>query len=151
MNLRTFPWCGAVAMLFDARAFPDDDARVLPPPGGGRTLPETAASETPPVVPTDTTRRIVPSAEAPKVMRLLLRDGSVFEGTAMEIVSTMQARFRANHLTLADFAVWFGRTMSRLYSVDLHVSGASDAECAERLIRALLATGLAVEEHLRWK
>lgn len=84
-------------------------------------------------------------------MRIMLRDGSVFEGTPVEITATMRARHRANHLTLADFSVWFARSLEGVSGLTLHVNGGTDEECAQKLLRALLRQGLAVEERLSWR
>jgi len=71
-------------------------------------------------------------------------DGRVLEGTAKQIVEAMQyVAFGQQDRTLTEYIDWASETASRMNEVDLRITGSTDEERAESLVRAMLEAGLA--------
>ena len=71
-------------------------------------------------------------------------DGRVLEGTAKQIVEAMQyVAFGQQDRTLTEYIDWAAEMASRMNEVDLRITGSTDEERAESLVRGMLETGLA--------
>jgi len=71
-------------------------------------------------------------------------DGRVLQGTAKQIVEAMQyVAFGQQDRTLTEYIDWAAEQASRMNEVDLRITGNSDEERAESLVRAMLEAGLA--------
>ena len=71
-------------------------------------------------------------------------DGRVLEGTAKQIVEAMQyVAFGQQDRTLTEYIDWASEMASRMNEVDLQITGSTDEERAESLVRAMLEAGLA--------
>jgi hypothetical protein len=71
-------------------------------------------------------------------------DGRVLEGTAKQIVEAMQyVAFGQQDRTLTEYIDWAAEMASRMNEVDLRITGSTDEERAESLVRAMLEAGLA--------
>lgn len=80
-------------------------------------------------------------------MRILMRDGRAFEGSAPEIVRGMQAiAFGVDHLSLGEYVAWVVENTRRFEGLELEITGGSDDERAESLVREMLRAGLAIED-----
>lgn len=77
-------------------------------------------------------------------MRIVMRDGRVFQGTALQIVKAMQdIAFGVDDFTVAKYVEWVVANAQRFEGVDLNVQGEQDEELANSLISEMLRTGLA--------
>lgn len=71
-------------------------------------------------------------------------DGRVLQGTAKQIVEAMQyVAFGQQDRTLTEYIDWAAEQASRMNEVDLRITGSTDEERAESLVRAMLKVGLA--------
>ena len=71
-------------------------------------------------------------------------DGRVLQGTAKQIVEAMQyVAFGQQDRTLTEYIDWAAEQASRMNEVDLRITGSTDEERAESLVRAMLEAGLA--------
>ncbi|HMA91818.1 MAG TPA: hypothetical protein VKP30_03985 [Polyangiaceae bacterium] len=77
-------------------------------------------------------------------MRIVMRDGRVFQGTALQVVKAMQdIAFGVDDFTVAKYVEWVVANAQRFEGVDLNVHGEQDEERANSLISEMLRTGLA--------
>lgn len=79
-------------------------------------------------------------------MRIMIRDGRVFEGTPLEIVRRMQKSAVLAPIAVAEYIDWVAANTFTSKGIALSLSGGSDAQRAASLLREMLAHGLAVEE-----
>jgi hypothetical protein len=78
-------------------------------------------------------------------MKIVMRDGRVFQGTALQIVKAMRdIAFGIEQMTLDQYIDWIVQNALRFEEVELVVSGATTEERAGSLVEEMLAKGLAV-------
>jgi hypothetical protein len=76
-------------------------------------------------------------------MKIVMRDGRVFQGTALQIVKAMQdIAFGVDQMTLDQYIDWVVDNARRFEGVELVVGGETAEDRAEALVEAMLATGL---------
>ena len=74
----------------------------------------------------------------------MMADGRVLEGTAKQIAESMHAlAFGQENRTLSEYIDWAVDQARRMNEIDLDVTGATDDDKANALVRAMLAAGLA--------
>jgi hypothetical protein len=77
-------------------------------------------------------------------MKIVMRDGRVFQGTALQIVKAMQdIAFGVEQMTPDQYIDWVVANALRFETVELRVAGATTEERATALVEAMVATGLA--------
>ena len=77
-------------------------------------------------------------------MKIVMRDGRVFQGTALQIVKAMQdIAFGVEQMTADQYIEWVVQNARRFEEVELVVSGATTEERARSLVEEMLAKGLA--------
>ncbi len=77
-------------------------------------------------------------------MKIVMRDGRVFQGTALQIVKAMQdIAFGVEDFTVPKYVEWVVANAQRFEEVELDVKGATDDELAASLVDEMLRTGLA--------
>ena len=77
-------------------------------------------------------------------MKIVMRDGRVFHGTALQIVKAMQdIAFGVEQMTLDQYIDWVVQNAQRFEEVELKVAGATTEERAKALVEEMLAKGLA--------
>ena len=77
-------------------------------------------------------------------MKIVMRDGRVFEGTALEIVKGMQdIAFGVEQLSLDEYIDWVVDNARRFEGVELALEGKTTEERATRLVEEMVAKGLA--------
>ncbi|AKQ68194.1 hypothetical protein A176_005106 [Myxococcus hansupus] len=77
-------------------------------------------------------------------MVIVMRDGRVFQGTAVQIVKGMQdIAFGVERLSLPEYIDWVVANAQRVESVALRVQGETGDEKAASLVQEMLRTGLA--------
>ncbi len=77
-------------------------------------------------------------------MKIVMRDGRVFQGTALQIVKAMQdIAFGVEQMTLDEYIDWVVDNARRFEEVELAASGATTEERAEALVNQMIAKGLA--------
>ena len=77
-------------------------------------------------------------------MKITMRDGRVFQGTAMQIVQAMQdIAFGVEQMTLDQYIDWVVENARRFEEVELKPAGETTEERAKALVEQMLATGLA--------
>jgi predicted RNA-binding protein with PIN domain len=77
-------------------------------------------------------------------MKIVMRDGRVFQGTALQIVKAMQdIAFGVEQMTPDQYIDWVVQNARRFEEVELIVSGATTEERAQSLVGEMLAKGLA--------
>jgi hypothetical protein len=77
-------------------------------------------------------------------MKLVMRDGRVFQGTALQIVKAMQdIAFGVEQLTTDQYIDWVVANAMRFESVELRVTGETTDERASALVEAMVSAGLA--------
>jgi hypothetical protein len=77
-------------------------------------------------------------------MRIRMKDGRVFGGTALQIVRSMQdVAFNAETFTLTEYIAWVVQNASDIEGVDLDVRGTAESDRAESLVRELVRARLA--------
>ncbi len=76
-------------------------------------------------------------------MNIVMRDGRVFRGTAVQIVKAMQdIAFGVEQFTLGEYIDWVVANAMKFEEVELKVTGATDEEKAASLVAEMLRTGL---------
>ena len=76
-------------------------------------------------------------------MRIVMKDGRGFEGTALQIVKAMQdIAFGVEDLTVPKYVAWVVDNARRFEDVELVVKGKTDDELAASLVGEMLRTGL---------
>ena len=77
-------------------------------------------------------------------MKITMRDGRVFQGTALQIVTAMQdIAFGVDDFTVPEYIDWVVANARRFEEVELKVEGASDEEKAKSLVEEMVRVGLA--------
>ena len=77
-------------------------------------------------------------------MKITMRDGRVFQGTAMQIVQAMQdIAFGVEQMTLDQYIDWVVENARRCEAVELAATGATTEERAKALVEEMVAKGLA--------
>jgi len=77
-------------------------------------------------------------------MKIVMRDGRVFHGTALQIVKAMQdIAFGVEQMTLDQYIDWVVQNAQRFEEVELKVAGETTEERAKALVDEMLAKGLA--------
>ena len=77
-------------------------------------------------------------------MKIVMCDGRVFQGTALQIVKAMQdIAFGVEQMTLDQYMDWVVQNAQRFEEVDLKVAGETTEERAKALVEEMLAKGLA--------
>lgn len=78
-------------------------------------------------------------------MKIVMRDGRVFQGTALQIVKAMQdIAFGVEQMTLDQYIDWVVDNARRFEEVELAANGATTEERAKELIEEMVRAGLAV-------
>ena len=76
-------------------------------------------------------------------MKLVMRDGRVFQGTAVQIVRAMQdIAFGVEDFTLPQYIEWVVANARKFEEVELDVKGTSEEELAASLVAEMVRTGL---------
>ena len=77
-------------------------------------------------------------------MRIVMRDGRVFQGTALQIVRAMQdIAFGVGDFTTAQYIDWVVDNTRRFEELELQITGDTDDERAQALVDEMLKHGLA--------
>ncbi len=76
-------------------------------------------------------------------MKIVMRDGRVFQGTALQIVKAMQdIAFGVEDFTVPKYIEWVMANARKFEEVELDVKGETDEELAASLVAEMLRTGL---------
>jgi len=76
-------------------------------------------------------------------MKIVMRDGRVFQGTALQIVKAMQdIAFGVEDFTVPKYIEWVVANARKFEEVELDVKGETDEELAAALVAEMLRTGL---------
>lgn len=77
-------------------------------------------------------------------MKIVMRDGRVFQGTALQIVKAMQdIAFGVEEMTLDQYLDWVVDNARRFEGVELVVAGETTEERAKALVEEMVTKGLA--------
>ena len=77
-------------------------------------------------------------------MKITMRDGRVFQGTALQIVKAMQdIAFGVDDFTVPQYIEWVVANARRFEEVELVIKGDNDEEKAAALVSEMLRAGLA--------
>jgi hypothetical protein len=77
-------------------------------------------------------------------MKIVMRDGRVFQGTPLQIVKAMQdIAFGVSDFTVPKYVAWVVDNAQRFEGVALAVSGETDKALSASLVEAMLRAGLA--------
>ncbi len=77
-------------------------------------------------------------------MKIVMRDGRVSQGTALQIVKAMQdIAFGVEQMTLDQYIDWVVQNAQRFEEVELKVAGETTEERAKALVDEMLVKGLA--------
>ena len=77
-------------------------------------------------------------------MKITMRDGRVFQGTALQIVKAMQdIAFGVDDFTVPQYIEWVVANARRFEEVELVIKGDTDEEKATALVSEMLRAGLA--------
>ena len=78
-------------------------------------------------------------------MKIVMRDGRVFQGTALQIVKAMQdIAFGVEQMTLDQYIDWVVDNARRFEEVELSANGATTEGRAQALVEEMVRAGLAV-------
>ena len=78
-------------------------------------------------------------------MKISMRDGRVFQGTALQIVKAMQdIAFGVDDLTVPEYIAWVVANARKFEEVELRITGATDDEQASALVDEMVRAGLAI-------
>jgi ribosomal protein S3 len=76
-------------------------------------------------------------------MKIVMRDGRVFQGIALQIVRAMQdIAFGVEDFTVPKYIEWVVTNARKFEEVELDVKGETDEELAASLVAEMLRTGL---------
>ena len=76
-------------------------------------------------------------------MNIVMRDGRVFRGTAVQIVKAMQdIAFGVEQFTLPEYIDWVVQNAAKFEEVVLKVTGETDEEKAASLVAEMIRKGL---------
>lgn len=77
-------------------------------------------------------------------MKITMRDGRVFQGTALQIVKAMQdIAFGVDDFTVPQYIEWVVANARRFEEVELVIKGDTEEERAAALVSEMLRAGLA--------
>lgn len=77
-------------------------------------------------------------------MKLMMRDGRLFQGTPLQIVKAMQdVAFGVGDFTVAKYVAWVVDNARRFEGVELAAEGETDEALCASLVDAMLREGLA--------
>jgi hypothetical protein len=77
-------------------------------------------------------------------MKIVMRDGRVFQGTALQIVKAMQdIAFGVEQMTVDQYIDWVVENARRFEEVELKPAGETTEERAKVLVEEMVAKGLA--------
>jgi hypothetical protein len=77
-------------------------------------------------------------------MKIVMRDGRVFQGTALQIVKAMQdIAFGVEQMTLDQYIDWVVDNARRFEEIELTVAGETTEARAKALVEQMVAKGLA--------
>jgi hypothetical protein len=80
-------------------------------------------------------------------MKITMRDGRVFQGTALQIVKAMQdIAFGVDDFTVPQYIEWVVANARRFEEVELVIKGDTDEEKAAVLVSEMLRAGLAAPQ-----
>ncbi len=78
-------------------------------------------------------------------MKISMRDGRVFQGTALQIVKAMQGiAFGVDDFTVPEYIEWVVANARKFEAVELKVEGTTDDEKAQSLVEEMVRAGLAI-------
>ena len=78
-------------------------------------------------------------------MKISMRDGRVFQGTALQIVNAMQdIAFGVDDFTVPEYIDWVVANARKFEAVELKVEGTTDDEKAKSLVEEMVIAGLAI-------
>jgi hypothetical protein len=78
-------------------------------------------------------------------MKISMRDGRVFQGTALQIVKAMQdIAFGVDDFTVPEYIEWDVANARKFEEVELAITGATDDEMAKSLVEEMVRAGLAI-------
>ena len=76
-------------------------------------------------------------------MNIVMRDGRVFRGTAVQIVKAMQdIAFGVEDFTVPKYIEWVAQNAAKFEEVELKITGETDVEKAASLVAEMIRTGL---------
>ena len=76
-------------------------------------------------------------------MNIVMRDGRVFRGTAVQIVKAMQdIAFGVEQFTLPEYIDWVVQNAAKFEEVELKITGETDEVKAACLVAEMIRTGL---------
>jgi ribosomal protein S3 len=76
-------------------------------------------------------------------MNIVMRDGRVFRGTAVQIVKAMQdIAFGVEQFTLPEYIDWVVQNAAKFEEVELKIMGENDEEKAASLVAEMIRSGL---------
>ena len=76
-------------------------------------------------------------------MKIVMRDGRVFQGTALQIVKAMQGiAFGVDDFTVPEYIEWVVANTLKFEEIALEVTGETDEELAASLIAEMIRVGL---------
>jgi hypothetical protein len=76
-------------------------------------------------------------------MKIVMRDGRVFQGTALQIVRAMQdIAFGVEDFTIPQYVEWVATNARKFEEVELNAKGETDEDLAVSLVDEMLRTGL---------
>ena len=77
-------------------------------------------------------------------MKITMRDGRVFRGTALQIVKAMQdIAFGVDDYTVREYIDWVAANARKFEEVELAIAGETDEARAASLVDEMVRTGLA--------
>ena len=78
-------------------------------------------------------------------MKISMRDGRAFQGTALQIVKAMQdIAFGVDDFTVPEYIEWVVANARKFEEVELAITGATDDEKAKSLVEEMVRAGLAI-------
>src|SRR5690606_15318110 len=87
--------------------------------------------------------QLASAPEGDRNMKIVMRDGRVFHGTALQIVKAMQdIAFGVEDFTVPKYIEWVIANARKFEEVELDVKGETDEELAASLVAEMLRTGL---------
>ena len=76
-------------------------------------------------------------------MNIVMRDGRVFRGTAVQIVKAIQdIAFGDEDFTVPKYIDWVAQNAAKFEEVELNITGETDEEKAASLVAEMIRTGL---------
>ena len=76
-------------------------------------------------------------------MNIVMRDGRVFRGTAVQIVKAMQdIAFGVEQFALPEYIDWVVQNAAKFEEVELKITGEIDEDKAASLVAEMIRTGL---------